>query len=292
MPKLKMKLRKKKNITDMFDNKPSITIGADPELFLYNTRVLKFESVHLYLKGYNKWHTLAVPRGAIQADGVAAEFNIEPAKDRKEWMKSLSHVQRLLGRYIANQNPDIQLVAAPTVYFDPEYFSKLPANVRELGCNPDYNAYTGLANRKPETDKPMRTGSGHVHVGWLDYELENPMAEEHFADCCKLTEKLDWLLYNSSLVWDKNHERRELYGQPGAFRPKKYGLEYRVLSNTWLNNPQTKMFVYDATKAITSTHLAGVPLDMSYAPEKTSMNEFLASVSKQKLPNINNYLNG
>lgn len=288
----KMRLRKKKNLTDMFDNKPNITIGADPELFLYNTRVLKFESVHLYLKGYNKWHTLAVPRGAIQADGVAAEFNITPATSRQEWMKSLNHVQRLLARYIANQNADIQLVAAPTVYFEPKYFASLPADVRELGCNPDYNAYTGLANKKPETDKPMRTGSGHVHIGWLDNELENPLADQHFAECCKMTEKLDWLLYNSSLFWDQNEERRELYGQPGAFRPKKYGLEYRVLSCAWLNNPQTKMFVFDAAKAITSMYLANASIDTSVTPKTTSKEAFLVSVSKQKLPNINSYLNG
>ena len=286
----RMRLRKKKNLTDIFDNKPEITIGADPELFLYNTRTLTFESVHLYLQSYNKWNPLPVPRGAIQADGVAAEFNITPAKSRQEFMKSVTHVQRLLARYIANQNPDVVLVAAPVVYFSPKYFENLPSHVRELGCNPDYNAYTGLANKKPETDKPMRTGSGHIHIGWMETQLENAMAEEHFSDCCKMTEKLDWLLYNSSIEWDKNEERRVLYGAPGAFRPKKYGLEYRVLSCAWLNNPQTKMFVYDAAKAIASIHLANTPLDTSITPQTTSMKEFLASVAKQKLPNIQNYL--
>lgn len=292
MPKIRNR-KKKDKLSEMFNNnKPDILIGADPELFLYNTRTLLFESVHLYLGDYNKWNPLPVPRGAIQADGVAAEFNITPARNRVDFMKNINHVQRLLTRYLKNQNKDIELVASPVVYFNPEYFAKLPAHVRELGCNPDYNAYTGLANKKPETTQPMRTGSGHIHIGWIENQLENPMAEEHFADCCKLTEKLDWLLYNSSLEWDQNVERRKLYGEPGAFRPKKYGLEYRVLSCAWLNNPQTKMFVYDATKAITNIHLSNAVLDTSITPKTTSMSDFLASVTKQKLPNIQNYLRG
>lgn len=284
------KIKKRKKEKSVFQNKPTILIGADPELFLYNKKALKWESVHSYIKDNDKWNPLVVPRGAIQADGVAAEFNISPAKDRKEWMHNLDHVQKLLALYISNQNEDIALVAAPTVYFEQAYFEKLPGFVKELGCNPDFNAYSMIMNEKPKTDLPMRTGAGHVHIGWMDIELTNPMADEHFLDCAHLTRKLDWMLYNSSLMWDMDTQRRNLYGAPGAFRPKKYGLEYRVLSSAWLNSPRTKMFVYDATKAITNMHLANSPLDVSITPEKNSMETFLASVDKQHLPNIKSYV--
>jgi hypothetical protein len=38
-----------------------------------------------------------------------------------------------------------------------------------------------------------------------------------------------------------------MYGKAGAFRPKPYGMEYRVLSNKWLTNTRLQSWVYDTT---------------------------------------------
>jgi hypothetical protein len=43
-----------------------------------------------------------------------------------------------------------------------------------------------------------------------------------------------------------------MYGAAGAFRPKPYGVEYRVLSNAWLQSEELMAWVYrTTTKAIT-----------------------------------------
>ncbi len=39
-------------------------------------------------------------------------------------------------------------------------------------------------------------------------------------------------------MYDKDTERRGMYGKAGAFRPKPYGVEYRTLSNAWLSNDE------------------------------------------------------
>jgi hypothetical protein len=44
---------------------------------------------------------------------------------------------------------------------------------------------------------------------------------------------------------DKGDLRKQLYGKAGAFRPKPYGAEYRVLSNFWVFDTKLTGWVYD-----------------------------------------------
>jgi len=62
-----------------------------------------------------------------------------------------------------------------------------------------------------------------------------------------LTKTLDVYLGAVSLLWDQEDRRRELYGAAGAFRPKPYGMEYRVLSNKWISSPILRKLVYHNT---------------------------------------------
>jgi hypothetical protein len=41
-----------------------------------------------------------------------------------------------------------------------------------------------------------------------------------------------------------------LYGAPGSFRPKSFGVEYRPLSNAWLNSPEIAQQVYAITLGV------------------------------------------
>ena len=71
---------------------------------------------------------------------------------------------------------------------------------------------------------------------------------------------LDVYLGLDSLTYDKDVERRELYGKAGAFRPKEYGVEYRVLSNAWLISPLLMGRVYDITVLTTDIYRQGARL--------------------------------
>jgi hypothetical protein len=48
-----------------------------------------------------------------------------------------------------------------------------------------------------------------------------------------------------------------MYGAAGAFRPKPYGVEYRVLSNAWLTTEDRMRFVFDQTVAAVNDLIAG-----------------------------------
>jgi hypothetical protein len=263
--------------------KLSIKIGADPELFVKNEISGAFVSAHNLLPG-DKANPFKLPMGGVQVDGVAAEFNINPASTQKEWLKSISNVLSLMERLLKKQNKHLTLHAVPYIYFSKLYFDDLPANVKILGCDPDWNANTGKVNPKPPGDKPMRTGAGHIHIGFLENELEYPEETEHFNSCCDLVQRLDYVLFPQSMLWDGDNTRRKMYGEPGSFRPKKYGLEYRVLSNAWLRNRETQAFVYDAAKAVTTMFCKGIPMNM--VSDTQNVNHYYESLRDQHLPVI------
>ena len=56
---------------------------------------------------------------------------------------------------------------------------------------------------------------------------------------------MDATLGLASLLFDPDTKRRSLYGKAGAFRPKSYGVEYRVLSNRWIKGIPLMRYVYN-----------------------------------------------
>jgi len=217
-------------------------VGADPELFTRSRETGLFVSAHNMLKGTKEKPT-PVKGGALQIDGTALEFNIDPALSCEEFIRNIAEVRAQMGEAVAEFNVDI--VAEPVAEFDPEYFRKLPKKAVELGCNPDFNAWTLAPNPVPDAAQMFRTGSGHIHVGWGEgFDVHG---DDHFMSCVGAARQMDYYVGLASLMWDPDNRRRELYGKAGAMRPKPYGFEYRVASNTWLRSEALQRFVYNAT---------------------------------------------
>ena len=208
-----------------------LLIGCDPELFL--SRKGKYISAHDLVMG-SKEKPYAVTKGAVQPDGLAAEFNIMPAATSGQYIKNINTVMQRLKQMLPS---DVEMVLKSWVHFDQAYMDKLPEKVKELGCNPDFNAYEEGVNMAPEQHPTMRTAAGHIHLGWT--ENRDPMDPQHFLSCCILIKNLDVFLGVPSVLMDKEGgERRKMYGKAGCFRPKSYGCEYRSLSNFWLKDTE------------------------------------------------------
>lgn len=226
-----------------------IKVGADPELFLMKDgKFISAEDRNGPLIPGTKRNPFEVPGGAVQVDGVAAEFNINPANNFNEFFGNIKSTLTTLKDIVKKSDENIKLVPVPTATFDLGYFKNLPTHTKELGCEPDFSAYTGKANPRPKTTKPFRTGSGHVHIGWTSGK--NPMSESHMMDCRLVAKELDRYLYFASLSWDQDKQRQKLYGAPGSFRPKSYGMEYRPLSNAWLKDVSSVRNVYLITMGV------------------------------------------
>lgn len=214
-----------------------ILVGCDPEVFVKQGGL--FKSAFGLIKG-DKKNPQKVRHGAVQVDGMALEFNIDPAATEDEFCLNVQDVFDQMKKMV----PEYEVVACPVAHFDSDYIKSQPKEALELGCDPDYNAWTGLANERPNGDRPMRTASGHVHIGWTNGEdITDP---SHIMHAHMAGKQLDFYLGLPSLMYDNDKLRREMYGKAGAVRIKPYGVEYRTLSNAWLNSEKRMRWVYRA----------------------------------------------
>ena len=136
-----------------------ILIGCDPEVFVKKDNV--FVSAYNLIKG-DKKNPTPVNNGAVQVDGMALEFNTTPAETEEEFIYNVTDVFNTLKLMV----PEYQIEVVAVADFDPQYMKGLPKEALELGCDPDYNCWNHLPNPRPNGDRPFRTASGHIHIGW------------------------------------------------------------------------------------------------------------------------------
>lgn len=216
-----------------------VSLGCDPELFLKDAFGTLRSSIGLI--GGSKETPLPLPLGdgfAVQEDNVAVEFNIAPAQSVEDFDKFIGNTLAFLGESIQERYGLAFSTAASAVFGDDELMN--PA-ARMFGCDPDYNAWTMKRNPRPEAGDPnLRSCGGHVHVG---YQFESRKQK------VRAIRLMDLFLGVPSTLLDQDNRRKELYGKRGAFRDKPYGVEYRTLSNFWVFNSATRLWVGNNTLA-------------------------------------------
>jgi len=228
----------------------TLLVGADPELFVNNGS--NIVSAYNMIPG-TKEKPHGVIKGAIQVDGMAVEFNIDPADSADSFISNVKTVMQSLTAALPSGH---RLDSKVTAEFGSKYIEDQPFQARDLGCEPDYSAYTKDVNPKPNVDVGFRTAAGHVHIGWT----EGAAGEFHDELCMQIVKWMDIYLGLPSVLMDSDVKRRSLYGKAGAYRPKSYGVEYRVVSNFWLSDDKYMEFVYSSvikamTQAIKGNHV-------------------------------------
>lgn len=207
-------------------------VGADVEAFLYNTETKKYVPCVGVLPGTkDKPHPLPdLDKGyAVQEDNVMAEFNIPPQTHPKRFAAA---IQTAINGVSAMLPPDHKLIFRPSVKFLAKDLTSKQAML--FGCDPDFDAYTGGTMRKPldATGLLHRGAGGHIHLGG-NFQCPDFVAAL-FADL---------FLGVFCGLRDTTSERAKFYGQPGIYRPKPYGIEYRTPSCEWAKDPETRRWV-------------------------------------------------
>lgn len=227
-----------------FVNGTTFKLGADPEVFLKDTNTGRYVGALASGCVGTKEVPQFLHRGSsVQVDGMALEFNTNPTAYRDTFMEEVVSCKKtLVNTFLRHRS--LRLVIKPTVDFDDEEWARQPLEARILGCNADYSGWTLKSNPSPNRNVKFRTGAGHIHVGWgAGFQISDDLLTVGGA----LAKEMDATVGVASLLYDGDTRRRELYGRAGAFRPKSYGMEYRVLSNEWVKSRALIGYVYSRT---------------------------------------------
>lgn len=226
-------------------------IGCDPEIFVQDENKKPVSAVGL-VKGTKK-EPEKVDNGAFQVDGLALEINTTPVL-YTDFTNFEHNILSVLGQLKKRLSKGQSFLIKPSVEFDKDVITNSPPEALELGCEPDYNAWAeGAPNPRPNAATNLRTGAGHLHIGWdKDIPVDHP---DHIAVCCDFVKTLDLYVGLASIILDPDPTRRTLYGKAGAFRPKSYGVEYRTPSNAWLINSSNRSFIFSALQVAINAQL-------------------------------------
>lgn len=221
-------------------DKYQIKVGADPEVFIRNTVHSRGLIPSTGIIGGTKKEPIPIPGLApgftMQEDNVMCEFNIPPAQSKEEFDAAISLAMQQIGKILPK---NMELVVQASGIFKPKHLKTKEATT--FGCDPDINAWTGSPNTFVPADDPcLRCCGGHVHVGL-------PSEQRSYGNDVSVIRAMDLFLGLPSILVDNDTRRKEMYGKAGAFRPKPYGVEYRVLSNFWTATPALRQWVFEAT---------------------------------------------
>lgn len=220
-----------------------VRIGSDPETFLKHAKTGEFIS-SVGLIGGSKDEPMPIGEGCfVQEDNVTVEFNTPPTADVKAFVNSINFNLD----YITKRAAELGLVVVhqPSAEFSKKELSTRAAMT--FGCDPDFNAWDdGMPNPRPQSYNPfLRSAGGHIHI-------EAPELSK-----IDLTKAMDAFVGAQMVRFDKDTQRRKLYGKAGAFRPKDYGIEYRTASNAWLQSDETKAWAFEQSQKAVAFIRAG-----------------------------------
>ena len=224
-----------------------LTIGADVELFTYDgegTLVPAF----MYLDADKNNQMTVSDNLTVHHDNAMLEFGVPPADAESSGLHdTVPRAMVELDKFVTEKGLSLSAAAKAII---PDNLIYHPAAL-EFGCNPDFDAWAADVSPQIEGLDAMRVAGGHIHLGVDD------TSPAFIADLVKMC---DVTLGIFSIFTDEDDTRYKFYGKPGRFRPKPYGVEYRVLSNYWVTKPVSFIRTIDrlAHEAVHSCSSLGV----------------------------------
>lgn len=246
------------------------TFGCDSEFFLFNSKKGRYECAAEADVPGTKAKPHKLTHGTVQIDGTAVEIGTRPATSGYEFGYYLSQTLREVRELIPKH---FKFMFRPSVTYEKKYWESIPETYKKLGCDPYFNALNSNFEPSPVPKLPQfkSYGGGHLHLGWTkDQEL----TQSHFWDARIISRQCVEVLSKTRFIWENGvQSSRSTFYNIHAYRPKSYGVEYRGLSNIWLNYPRLWPWLFDTAKAIYDRTLDGKYVNFPYTYEAYSYNQ-------------------
>lgn len=247
------------------------TFGTDPEVFIYKEDIkTKFGNIPniippaALIDDYGfPWEWLdgkkVLYRGdgfQWSEDGAAIEMQIAPVTTKANFHKIVWNGLHELYRYM--KPFDLKIASTPVAHFDlSKYWEGRGEDFRMcviFGCDPDMfpTIYYEMGLEEDEfveeidvSKHSFRYGGAHVHI-----QAPNRLPRIYFPTWEYAAIVFDFIVGLANTCFPRTDEeivaekaRLEHYGRPGRIRLQDYdvendiyGIEYRVMSNSWLCN--------------------------------------------------------
>jgi len=233
-----------------------ISLGGDPEFFIYKKNKSKPEIISADKILPPKNNKLSCDSGKIFFDGVQAEINPYPSDCREIFcghirncmLKAYVHSTRVLGE------DNALLVPLASVEITPDVIKDADMECTRFGCSPDFNIYSNKKIKYPDGHKFMtRFSGGHIHLGFRQLNLVNYFTNPKNLE--NVIRALDYLVGTISVAispYRDEYVRKKYYGKAGTYRIQPHGIEYRTLSSFWIVSPiLTSLITSMARDAVT-----------------------------------------
>ena len=259
-----------------------VLVGSDPEIFLVDAKtgapvsgvglvgakkgdpkslgtvagMGETENVHLQGLGEYLLHVGEIDPskdvGGVVEDNVMIELNPAPCRRPGAFVARHLYMMVSLQKNVLTPRG---LRAVASSYMDMPDNQLTTPDAMEFGCMPDMCVYTGGERTTPSPDTlgNRRFAGGHVHIGY-DIAASKLSPEDVVVLC-------DILLGLPAVIFNRDTERYKVYGQAGCYRIKPYGIEYRTLSNYWLNS------------VAAAANVAHIAIDVAHIAQRTPVEE-------------------
>ena len=211
--------------------------GSDPEAFLTD-ETGKIITAIGKIPGTKQtpYQPKDLPKGfGLQTDNILVEFNIPPIQTEQQLVDNMNRMKDYIQKYLLDTgytNLKIECKASAIVEMD----QLLDEQSFVFGCDPDYSCYTENQNPTPSLTNPfLRSAGCHFHIGYKDTTFQKGI---------ELIKYMDMFLGVPSVLFDKDTDRRSLYGKAGSYRFQAHGIEYRTLSSYFISSNETISFCY------------------------------------------------
>jgi hypothetical protein len=258
-----------------------VTLGCDPEFFFTSKGEITGSEKILPKNGltydptkrkyaFDGAHTsVSNTTSKVVIDGVQAELNPRPNTCRANLGNEISCCFRDLYEQMGKDKNGLDIEFKPLVKVTQKEMDSLSEKSKIFGCAPSTNIHEGGESKiKVDPKKYLkRSAGGHIHLGAAT-------GEKKMATTLKNTKvmvpMLDIVVGNTCVLLDRNSdniERRKNYGKVGEFREKPYGMEYRTLSNFWLQSYQLMSLVMGLSRL--AAHMVS---------QSTNENDYVAAI--------------